>query len=183
MKKDVLLKQLAKCINLDTNKMVQSEKCSGHNIIEDILTLEPALRTEVSTKLANIVQVDHGANPQLQIASLAPKNISLGIIVADLLKCPFFYLRESKKKHGLKRQIEGKVNLEIPVILFSLNVPSYEQFNWIIDLFDRHRVALTKILSIIGPINENQIAIAKNHQIDLTYLYSSQQLVEKPLKC
>lgn len=162
--------------------MVQAENHSEYYIIEDVLTLDPALRAEVCTELASLVQVEHGTNPQLQIASLAPKNISLGIIIADLLKSPFFYIRESKKKHGLKRQIEGSVNLELPIILFSLNVPSAEQFKWIIDVFHGHHVALTKILSIIGPINENQIAIAKHHRIDLTYLYSSKQLFENLFK-
>ena len=183
MKNDFLLEQLAKCTKFDANEIVQEEKYSEYYIIEDVLTLKPDLKAEVCTKLASLVQIEYGVNPQLQMASLAPKNISLGIIIADLLTCPFFYIRESKKKHGLKRQIEGKVNIELPVMLFSLNVPSADQFNWVIDIFDRHHVALTKILSIIGPGDDNQIGIAKNHQIDLTYLYSSEQFSKEFLNC
>lgn len=41
------------------------------------------------------------------ICGVASGGISYGVLVADRLKLPFIYVRAEKKKHGLKKQIEG----------------------------------------------------------------------------
>ena len=46
------------------------------------------------------------AKPEI-IAGVATGAIGIGILVADLLKLPFVYVRPSAKKHGRENQIEG----------------------------------------------------------------------------
>jgi orotate phosphoribosyltransferase len=41
------------------------------------------------------------------IGGVASGGISFGALVADRLHLPFIYVREERKKHGLKKQIEG----------------------------------------------------------------------------
>lgn len=41
------------------------------------------------------------------IAGIASGGISYGVLIADRLNLPFVYIREERKKHGLKKQIEG----------------------------------------------------------------------------
>ena len=42
------------------------------------------------------------------IAGVASGGISYGALVADRLNLPFIYVREERKKHGLRKQIEGE---------------------------------------------------------------------------
>ncbi|MEO8415238.1 MAG: phosphoribosyltransferase family protein [Ginsengibacter sp.] len=42
------------------------------------------------------------------IGGVASGGISYGVLVADRLSLPFIYVREERKKHGLKKQIEGE---------------------------------------------------------------------------
>ena len=39
------------------------------------------------------------------------------MLVADKLKLPFIYVRPEPKKHGQKNQIEGHLNLKLPVLV------------------------------------------------------------------
>ena len=51
------------------------------------------------------------------IAGIASGSISYGVLIADRLKKPFIYVREKRKEHGLKKQIEGEYNTLNKVIL------------------------------------------------------------------
>ena len=53
----------------------------------------------------------------LIIAGVATGAIGIAMLVADKLKSPFIYIRPEPKKHGQKNQIEGHLNLKLPVLV------------------------------------------------------------------
>tara|TARA_Y200000002_G_C22656721_1_gene653842 strand:+ start:838 stop:1485 length:648 start_codon:yes stop_codon:yes gene_type:complete len=59
------------------------------------------IRNEISNQINKFYE-----KPEI-IAGVATGAIGIGILVADLLKLPFVYVRPSAKKHGRENQIEG----------------------------------------------------------------------------
>jgi len=65
----------------------------------------PEVRDYIKSELANLVDTSHpGADV---IAGVATAGIPHGVLVADLLKLPFVYVRSSPKDHGLGNRVEG----------------------------------------------------------------------------
>jgi orotate phosphoribosyltransferase len=65
----------------------------------------PYVRDFVKSELANMV-LDHFPDAEV-IAGVATAGIAQGVLVADLLKLPFVYVRAKPKEHGMGNQIEG----------------------------------------------------------------------------
>lgn len=74
--------------------------CDNRKIVSDI---------EARRKIRDIF-CEH-INSQFEnidiIAGVATGGIPLGMLVADKLNLPFIYVREARKEHGLKKQVEG----------------------------------------------------------------------------
>ncbi|MFN3316453.1 MAG: orotate phosphoribosyltransferase, partial [Raineya sp.] len=51
------------------------------------------------------------------IAGVATTGIPQGALVADVLNLPFVYVRSEAKKHGLSKQIEGKIQENQKVVV------------------------------------------------------------------
>ncbi|HVB04236.1 MAG TPA: orotate phosphoribosyltransferase [Chitinophagaceae bacterium] len=65
----------------------------------------PQVRDYIKSELANLVDTSF---PEAElIAGVATAGIPLGVLVADLLKLPFIYVRAKPKDHGLGNQVEG----------------------------------------------------------------------------
>lgn len=75
----------------------------------------PPVRTFVKNALAEMVK-EHFPNGNV-LAGIATAGIPHGALAADVLEMPYCYVRPEPKKHGLKNQIEGKLNPGDKVIL------------------------------------------------------------------
>ncbi|MEO6328055.1 MAG: orotate phosphoribosyltransferase [Ginsengibacter sp.] len=64
-------------------------------------------RDAVINKFTDIIKGRFLSNTNV-IAGVASGGISYGVLVADRLDLPFIYVREERKKHGLKKEIEGE---------------------------------------------------------------------------
>lgn len=67
----------------------------------------PHIRDYIKTELANVVMDNF---PEAEaIAGVATAGIPHGVLVADILKLPFLYVRNQPKGHGLHNKIEGNL--------------------------------------------------------------------------
>tara|TARA_S200000501_G_scaffold321672_1_gene317221 strand:- start:1721 stop:2368 length:648 start_codon:yes stop_codon:yes gene_type:complete len=70
-----------------------------------IILSHPKTRLFIRNQISNQINKFY-EKPEI-IAGVATGAIGIGILVADLLKLPFVYVRPSAKKHGRENQIEG----------------------------------------------------------------------------
>jgi len=70
-----------------------------------IILSHPKTRLFIRDQISN--QINRFYEKPEIIAGVATGAIGIGILVADLLKLPFVYVRPSAKKHGRENQIEG----------------------------------------------------------------------------
>ena len=70
-----------------------------------IILSHPKTRLFIRNQISNQINKFY-AKPEI-IAGVATGAIGIGVLVADLLKLPFVYVRPSAKKHGRENQIEG----------------------------------------------------------------------------
>ena len=74
--------------------------CDNRKVLSD-----PQLRSYVKDELANSIRESFpGASA---IAGVATAGIPHGVLAAEALRLPFFYVRSKPKAHGLGNQIEG----------------------------------------------------------------------------
>ena len=70
-----------------------------------IILSHPKTRLFIRNQISNQINKFY-EKPEI-IAGVATGAIGIGILVADLLKLPFVYVRPNAKKHGRENQIEG----------------------------------------------------------------------------
>ena len=70
-----------------------------------IILSHPKTRLFIRNQISNQINKFY-KKPEI-IAGVATGAIGIGILVADLLKLPFVYVRPNAKKHGRENQIEG----------------------------------------------------------------------------
>jgi len=75
----------------------------------------PEVRSLIKTELAAAIREEFG-EPEV-IAGVATGAIGIGMLVANLLKLPFIYVRPEPKKHGRQNQIEGLLEERAKVIV------------------------------------------------------------------
>ena len=68
----------------------------------------PEIRTFVKKSFAEIIKTQFPDNEHL--AGVATGAIAIGALTADYMNLPFVYVRPKPKDHGLKNQIEGKID-------------------------------------------------------------------------
>ncbi len=81
------------------------------------LTLSyPEIRTFLRKEMAAAIRSQFpDAN---SIVGVATAGIALGALVADELGLPFAYCRPKPKEHGMKNQLEGRVDADAKVVVF-----------------------------------------------------------------
>lgn len=80
-----------------------------------VLLSYPVIRRYLKEALADAAR-DHFQNTGT-IAGVATAGIAHGALLADALDLPFCYVRPEPKKHGLKNQIEGRIEKGTPVLV------------------------------------------------------------------
>ncbi len=75
----------------------------------------PEVRDLIKTELST--EIFESYPDADMIAGVATAGIPHGVLVADLLKQPFIYVRSSAKKHGLTNLIEGDISRGTEVIV------------------------------------------------------------------
>lgn len=80
-----------------------------------IILSYPGIREFVAQRIVLQIQQNY---PQTEvIAGVATGAIGIGMLVANLLKLPFIYVRPEPKKHGRQNQIEGLLEERAKVIV------------------------------------------------------------------
>ncbi len=75
----------------------------------------PEIRNFVKESFATVIKENF---PDAEyIAGVATGAIAVGVLTADLLGLPFVYVRPKAKDHGLKNQIEGKIEAGKKVVV------------------------------------------------------------------
>jgi orotate phosphoribosyltransferase len=80
-----------------------------------VLLSYPVIRRYLKEALAEAAR-KHFPNAGT-IAGVATAGIAHGALLADALDLPFCYVRPEPKKHGLKNQIEGRIEKGTPVLV------------------------------------------------------------------
>lgn len=75
----------------------------------------PEIRNFVKESLASLIS---NKFPQAQaVVGVATAGIAPGALAADALNLPFGYVRSEAKKHGMGKQLEGDIQLNMPIVV------------------------------------------------------------------
>ncbi len=75
----------------------------------------PKIREFIANSMSQIIKNKYGDD--ISIAGVATGAIAIGMLVADRLNLQYVYVRPEPKGHGLKNQIEGKINKNSGVVV------------------------------------------------------------------
>ena len=75
----------------------------------------PKIRDFIADNMSQIIKNKYGDD--ISIAGVATGAIAMGIMIAERLNLPYAYVRPEPKGHGLKNQIEGKIDKNSSVIV------------------------------------------------------------------
>ena len=91
----------------------------------------PEVRKFIADSMSEIIKNKYGEN--ISIAGVATGAIAIGAMIAEKLNLPYAYVRPKPKSHGLKNQIEGKIqtgsNLVVIEDLISTGMSSLNAIN------------------------------------------------------
>ena len=75
----------------------------------------PKIREFIAISMSQITKNKYGNN--ISVVGVATGAIAIGIMIAERLNLPYAYVRPEPKGHGLKNQIEGKINKNSNVLV------------------------------------------------------------------
>ena len=91
----------------------------------------PEVRKFIADNMSEIIKNKYGEN--ISIAGVATGAIAIGAMIAEKLNLPYAYVRPEPKSHGLKNQIEGKIqtgsNIVVIEDLISTGMSSLNAIN------------------------------------------------------
>ena len=75
----------------------------------------PKIREFIANSMSQIIKNKYGND--ISVVGVATGAIAIGIMIAERLNLPYAYVRPEPKDHGLKNQIEGKINKNSNVLV------------------------------------------------------------------
>ena len=75
----------------------------------------PKVRKFISNEIAKFIKTK--IQKDFYVAGVATGSIAIGILIAEILKKPFIYVRPEPKAHGTGKQIEGMILNKVPVVV------------------------------------------------------------------
>tara|TARA_B100001027_G_C16264967_1_gene331487 strand:- start:1796 stop:2467 length:672 start_codon:yes stop_codon:yes gene_type:complete len=75
----------------------------------------PKIRKFISDEISKYIKSK--IQKDFYVAGVATGSIAIGVLIAEILKKPFIYVRPEPKSHGAGRQIEGKILERVPVVV------------------------------------------------------------------
>ena len=75
----------------------------------------PKIRKFISAEISKYIKSK--IQKDFYVAGVATGSIAIGMLIAEILKKPFIYVRPEPKAHGAGRQIEGKILERVPVVV------------------------------------------------------------------
>ena len=75
----------------------------------------PKIRKFISNEISKYIKSK--IQKDFYVAGVATGSIAIGVLIAEILKKPFIYVRPEPKSHGAGRQIEGKILERVPVVV------------------------------------------------------------------
>ena len=115
------------------------------------------------------------------IAGVATGAIGIGILVADLLKLPFVYVRPSAKKHGRKNQIEGAFQKGQSVVVIEDLISTGNSSLMAVDALKEAELSVKGMISIFTYGFPESYENFKKRNVKLNTLSSYDILLEKAL--
>jgi len=84
------------------------------------------------------------------IAGVATGGIPMGMLIADRLKKPFIYVRQSSKQHGLKKQIEGHFEKNKKVLIVEDLISTAKSSINAFDILKKESLDVVGLVSIMS---------------------------------
>tara|TARA_B100001564_G_C20549303_1_gene628244 strand:- start:280 stop:921 length:642 start_codon:yes stop_codon:yes gene_type:complete len=75
----------------------------------------PKIRKFISNEISKYIKSK--IQEDFYVAGVATGSIAIGMLIAEILKKPFIYVRPEPKAHGAGKQIEGKILEKVPVVV------------------------------------------------------------------
>ena len=75
----------------------------------------PKIRKFISNEIAKFIKSK--IQKDYYVAGVATGSIAIGVLIAEILKKPFIYVRPEPKAHGAGKQIEGMILKKVPVVV------------------------------------------------------------------
>ena len=142
-----------------------------------IILSHPKTRLFIRNQISNQINKFY-AKPEI-IAGVATGAIGIGILVADLLKLPFVYVRPSAKKHGRENQIEGAFQKGQSVVVIEDLISTGNSSLMAVDALRNAELDINGMISIFSygfPISFENF---KNKNVKLNSLSSYDILIKQ----
>ena len=142
-----------------------------------IILSHPKTRLFIRDQISNQINKFY-EKPEI-IAGVATGAIGIGILVADLLKLPFVYVRPSAKKHGRKNQIEGAFQKGQSVVVIEDLISTGNSSLMAVDALRNAKLNINGMISIFSygfPISFENF---KNKNVKLNSLSSYDVLLKQ----
>ena len=142
-----------------------------------IILSHPKTRLFIRNQISNQINKFY-AKPEI-IAGVATGAIGIGILVADLLKLPFVYVRPSAKKHGRENQIEGAYQKGQSVVVIEDLISTGNSSLMAVDALRNAELDINGMISIFSygfPISFENF---KNKNVKLNSLSSYDILIKQ----
>lgn len=75
----------------------------------------PKIRKFISNEISKFIKSKF--QKDFYVAGVATGSIAIGVLIAEILKKPFIYVRPKPKSHGVGKQIEGTILEKTPVVV------------------------------------------------------------------
>lgn len=142
-----------------------------------IILSHPKPRLFIRNQISNQINKFY-EKPEI-IAGVATGAIGIGILVADLLKLPFVYVRPSAKKHGRGNQIEGAFKKGQSVVVIEDLISTGNSSLTAVDALRNAELNINSMISIFSygfPISFENF---KNKNVKLNSLSSYDVLINQ----
>lgn len=112
---ELLIDHHAAQINLDIPFRWSSGWLSPIYCDNRVLLSSPSVRREIACFLSNMIHERYG--DRVSVVGVATGAIAMAMLVAEELKASFAYVRPKPKSHGKQSALEGKIDLDAPIVV------------------------------------------------------------------
>ena len=108
----------------------------------------PKIRKFISNEIAKFIKTK--IQKDFYVAGVATGSIAIGILIAEILKKPFIYVRPEPKAHGVGKQIEGVVLKKVPVVVIEDLISTGKSSLNAVDALQKNNIDVLGVFAIFS---------------------------------
>ena len=108
----------------------------------------PKIRKFISNEIAKFIKTK--IKKDFYVAGVATGSIAIGVLIAEILKKPFIYVRPEPKAHGVGKQIEGVVLKKVPVVVIEDLISTGKSSLNAVDALQKNNIDVLGVFAIFS---------------------------------